>query len=336
MNKTINIIFASNVKGKGAIIWSTMIAKKIFNQNNSENFFLIASKDFKKKLKHLKNKNFFFISLSEFFLLFIKNFFGYLNKIKLISLGDYPLPLFKNQIIFVNQANLIKNKEYKFTSSNLSFFLKRIYFQIFSKNVKKFIVQSKFMKLKISKSYNLDKKKFKIFRDYLKKPHLKFKLYKNRRKIKLLYPSNHYEYKNHKLLIELFNSFRIKNLEIHITATKKEFQKFENYKNFKRLSYFKNNNVFKIYTKFDALIFPSLNESLGLPILEARLFRMPIICSNLQYSRELLGNKAFFFNPLSPKSLYRSLISYFELKNKKNLKNRIFNKHLKISKSNLI
>ena len=336
MNEKVNIIFGSNVKGTGALIWSTIIVKKILSQNNSKRFFLFASKALKKKLKPFKNKNFVFIGYSELFFFFVKNFLSYSSKIRLISLGDYPLPLLKDQVAFVNQANLIKNKEYKFTSTKLIFLLKRIYFQIFSKNVKKFIVQSIFMKLKISKSYNLDKRKFKIFRNYTRNPGFKFNLYKNRKIIKLIYPSNHYDHKNHELLIELFKNFSIQNLEIHITATKNEFQKFKFYKNFKRLNYFKNNNVFKIYSKFDAIIFPSLNESLGLPILEAKLFKMPIICSNLQYSRELLGKKAFFFNPLSPTSLYKSLNLYFELKSKKNLKKKIFSRGLKKSKLNLI
>ena len=100
--------------------------------------------------------------------------------------------------------------------------------------------------------------------------------------------------------------------------------KFRISKSFRRLDYFKNHRVFKVYSKFDALIFPSFIESLGLPILEAKLFKMPIICSNLPYAKELLGNKGFFFNPLSTKSLYKSLMSYLSLKNKKNLHQKLF------------
>lgn len=324
MSYSKNLIFGSNIKGRGALIWSKIILKKILNENNSGKFYLFVSKELKNDLKFSKKNKIVYINFIYFFLLSLKNLFSFKNKINFFSLGDYPLPLFKQQIIYVNQANLIKNNVYKYTSKKLSFFIKRIYFKIFSRNVKKFIVQSNFMKFKISKSYNLDKKKFEIYRNYTKNPNFKFKLYKNRKKIRLLYPANHYEHKNHQLLIDLFENYKINNIEIYLTATKKEFKKFKSYKNFKRLDYFTNNNLFKIYSKFDAIIFPSLIESLGLPILEAKLFKMPIICSNLEYARELLGKKAFFFNPLSEKSLYRSLMSYFEFKNKKKLNNRIF------------
>tara|TARA_Y100000816_G_C26098900_1_gene582024 strand:+ start:303 stop:1331 length:1029 start_codon:yes stop_codon:yes gene_type:complete len=323
VSDTINLIFGPNVQGKGALVWSDIIIKK-FLHKSSKKFFFIVSNSLQNYLKISKTKNIFFKNLIYLFPLFFKIFFKREKNYNLISIGDYPLPIFKNQIVFVNQANLIKNEEYEFSSQSISFLLKRIYFKIFSKNVKKFIVQSNFMKFKLMQSYNLDKKKFLIYKDLIQKPNFSFKLYKRRKVIKLLYPSNHYEYKNHELLIELFKNYKIKNIEIYVTATKKEFQKFRISKSFRRLDYFKNHRVFKVYSKFDALIFPSFIESLGLPILEAKLFKMPIICSNLPYAKELLGNKGIFFNPLSTKSLYKSLMSYLSLKNKKNLHQKLF------------
>ena len=324
MNDKINLIFGPNISGKGALVWSTIIIKKILHNSSSKKFFFVVSKKLRNNLKITKKKNIFFKNFITFVFLFLRNFFKNGNNYNIISLGDFPLPIFKNQIVFVNQANLIKNKEYRFSLSKINFFLKRIYFKIFSKNVKKFIVQSNFMKSKISKSYNLDIKKFFIYKDLIKEPNINFRLYKKRNVIKLLYPADHYEYKNHQLLIDLFENFKIKNIEIYLTATKKEFQKFDVSKNFKRIDYFQHHKVFKIYSKFDALIFPSLIESLGLPILEAKLFKMPIICANLPYAKELLKKKGFFFNPLSSKSLYKSLMSYLQHKNKKNLNHKIF------------
>ena len=81
------------------------------------------------------------------------------------------------------------------------------------------------MKFKLIQSYNLDKKKFLIYKDLIQKPNFSFKLYKRRKVIKLLYPSNHYEYKNHGLLIELFKNYKIKNIEIYCNCNKKRISK---------------------------------------------------------------------------------------------------------------
>ena len=42
-------------------------------------------------------------------------------------------------------------------------------------------------------------------------------------------------------------------------------------------------DVHEIYQRVDYLIFPSLLESLGLPLIEAKLYNLPIICSREDY-----------------------------------------------------
>ena len=43
----------------------------------------------------------------------------------------------------------------------------------------------------------------------------------------------------------------------------------------------------KIYEIADFLIFPSLNRSLGLPLIEASLYELPIISSNIDFVYEV-------------------------------------------------
>ena len=225
------------------------------------------------------------------------------------------MPFIKNQIVFVNQANLIQPKLYKSSSSSIIFILKRFYFKTFLKNTKKLIVQTNFMKKYLSKSYDYDKKKIYIHNNFNFSPKEKFSLNTNHKITKLLYPANHYPHKNHQLLIKLFRQNHIKDIVIYVTATKDEFKRFDK-KNFIRMNYFDNKKVFKIYSKFDAIIFPSLIESLGLPILEARAINMPVICSNLPFLRESLGKKGIYFNPQSSKSLHNAILHYQKFKNK--------------------
>ncbi|MGD0862084.1 MAG: glycosyltransferase [Candidatus Limnocylindrales bacterium] len=52
-----------------------------------------------------------------------------------------------------------------------------------------------------------------------------------------------------------------------------------------------------LYREADALILPSWDEGFGLPILEAAVSRLPIVCSNLASLRELAGEAAVYVDP---------------------------------------
>ena len=67
-----------------------------------------------------------------------------------------------------------------------------------------------------------------------------------------------------------------------------------------------------------ALIFPSLYEGFGLPIVEANVLGTPVICSDIPSFREVAGENALFFNPLDASSIatkIKELINNPELKN---------------------
>lgn len=53
----------------------------------------------------------------------------------------------------------------------------------------------------------------------------------------------------------------------------------------------------RLYTEADLLVFPSLYEGLGLPILEAQAFGVPVICSNLSSCPEINMNPELCLDP---------------------------------------
>jgi glycosyltransferase involved in cell wall biosynthesis len=55
----------------------------------------------------------------------------------------------------------------------------------------------------------------------------------------------------------------------------------------------------KLYASSSALIFPSLMEGFGLPILEAFAANCPVICSDIPVFHEICGDAALYFNPTS-------------------------------------
>ncbi len=55
--------------------------------------------------------------------------------------------------------------------------------------------------------------------------------------------------------------------------------------------------VIALYRVADALLLPSFDEGFGLPILEAAVARLPIVCSDLPSIRALAGDDATYFDP---------------------------------------
>lgn len=61
----------------------------------------------------------------------------------------------------------------------------------------------------------------------------------------------------------------------------------------------------KMYKQCDALVFPSLLETWGLPLTEAKAQGLPILAADLPYARETVGtcDQVNFFDPIDPTAL---------------------------------
>ena len=70
--------------------------------------------------------------------------------------------------------------------------------------------------------------------------------------------------------------------------------------------------VTSAYRNSGALIFPSLGESFGLPLVEAAELGLPILASELDYVRDLVV-PAETFDPCSPKSIARAVRRFMKL-----------------------
>lgn len=64
--------------------------------------------------------------------------------------------------------------------------------------------------------------------------------------------------------------------------------------------------IIELYASSGALIYPSVFESFGLPLIEARQAGLPIIASEMDYVRDIL-DPADTFDPSSPKSIARAV-----------------------------
>ena len=63
----------------------------------------------------------------------------------------------------------------------------------------------------------------------------------------------------------------------------------------------------RLYKGHDLLVFPSLSETFGHPLVEAMSIGIPIIASDTPVHREVCKDSALFFSPLSPSDLVRQI-----------------------------
>ena len=72
--------------------------------------------------------------------------------------------------------------------------------------------------------------------------------------------------------------------------------------------YLPNDELALILSNCTALIFPSLYEGFGLPVIEAMKAGVPVACSNTRSLPEIAANAALFFDPLSPEQIAWSML----------------------------
>ncbi|WP_127717846.1 glycosyltransferase [Halobacteriovorax sp. HLS] len=135
-----------------------------------------------------------------------------------------------------------------------------------------------------------------------------------------LYIASDEKHKNHKNLIaawkELANEGITPSLTLVINKGKLSDQIKEassaNKLNIKVIHDIKREDIFKLYTKSEALIYPSLMESFGLPLLEAKHFNLPIIASEMDYVRDVV-KPIETFDPHSPISISRAIKRFMSI-----------------------
>ena len=69
------------------------------------------------------------------------------------------------------------------------------------------------------------------------------------------------------------------------------------------------------YRHAQALIFPSLSEGFGLPVLEAYFYRLPLLLSNQTALPEVAGDAAIYFDPYDVEDMAKTIIDFVHTPN---------------------
>lgn len=129
------------------------------------------------------------------------------------------------------------------------------------------------------------------------------------------YPALPRVFKNHEIIAEavriLYNR-NIQNFQVNFTIDGLEndyaeyiLKKYKFLKSINFLGLLKNDEMTKLYSLTDFVIFPSKLETWGLPITEAKAYHIPILLADLPYAKETVGTYDFvkFFKVNDPNQL---------------------------------
>lgn len=137
----------------------------------------------------------------------------------------------------------------------------------------------------------------------------------------IIYPANFWKHKNHEMLLTAFEAARGIGLahDVKLVCTGEPGERQE----FLKLmasslgleqsvlfpGYLTDSQLLALMTGSCGVIFPSLYEGFGMPVVEAMAIGIPVACSDVTSLREVAGNAAILFDPRIPGQIADAIIS---------------------------
>lgn len=128
----------------------------------------------------------------------------------------------------------------------------------------------------------------------------------------LLYVGNRKGYKNFYFMLSALASV-LRNEEITLICVGGEFDEYEvafidhlNISDHIKCTSVPDDQLGHLYENAIFLVIPSLDEGFGYPLLEAMIHKCPIVCSEIDIFREIIGDSALYFNPKVRSSIIKA------------------------------
>ncbi|MDO9268586.1 MAG: glycosyltransferase [Methylobacter sp.] len=233
----------------------------------------------------------------------------------LLVLGDIPVRTKTKQTVFVQTTLLTDGASTGRQLGAIKYWIARWLFRLNIDYVSAFIVQTEAMKAALIETYPKIRERVRVIAQPAPSWLLESQLKRTQKNIRtdsglrLFYPAAVYPHKNHQLLgairADQANTWPVSELLLTIPENLNPSPAIAWIHCVDRLA---PNKVIKAYENADALLFLSLSESFGFPLVEAMWIGLPIICPDLPYARTLCGNQAIYFNPEDVNSLYVAIV----------------------------
>lgn len=232
----------------------------------------------------------------------------------LLVLGDMPLMGIPNQTVLVHNLFLIEPSQTHRGIERAKFHILRQTFARNERSAKTFIVQTPGMRRGLIDRYGIADDRIAVIGQpppeavrSLPKRSASPEPATGVRPLSLFYPSRLYPHKRHDLLTDaLLDPLARLASQVVLTVDPKELPSSD-HRVLKCIGEVDMARVAHEYTVADALLFLSSAESYGLPLLEAMWLDLPIVCPDLPYARDILGENEFFFKLSEPHSLIETL-----------------------------
>jgi len=247
----------------------------------------------------------------------------------IFNLGDIIIPTKIPQIYFLDWAYVVYSDDFLWNKMGVKDLLTRkVKVHLIKKYIgaiKKVFVQTKTMEIRLNEKLGV-KNSIVIptpigleFNDEVIEG--SFKL--NKDKKNLLFPASFSSHKNFDIIIpvakRLEKEYPEFNIVITLSATDAEAYlediKLSGVNNIMNVGKVDRTLMPSLYEQCDALFFPTLLESYGLPYIEAKFYKKPIITSDFDFSREMCGENSFYFDTFSVDSIIETINSAFQDQN---------------------
>jgi hypothetical protein len=233
----------------------------------------------------------------------------------LLVLGDIPLRCKGPQTVFVQTPLLTKSANSNLKIGALKFLIARNLFRLNAHFASAFIVQTEAMKNALSETYPAISAKIHV----IGQPAPGWLLAAGLRRtgpnpyptagMRLFYPAAGYPHKNHQLLSRIASSDGVAWPISSLTLTiRQELHPNPTIGWMQCVGRLIPEDVLKVYGKADGLLFLSLSESFGFPLVEAMWMGLPVVCPDLPYARVLCRDEAIYFDPNDVFSLRAAVI----------------------------
>jgi glycosyltransferase involved in cell wall biosynthesis len=158
--------------------------------------------------------------------------------------------------------------------------------------------------------YGLDPTR--VTRIYNAVDHTRFRPSARDRETFLLYPANRWRHKNHETLFEALAILRRDKPELRLVLTGSGHDAHPHPDGITVLGHVSKDVLVALYQTAAAVVFPSLYEGFGLPVLEAMACGCPVACSNTSSLLEVAGDAAALFDPRSPGEIAAAVLKVLD------------------------
>jgi len=240
---------------------------------------------------------------------------AYKNKIKTyVSLNNLPpnLNLKCKVIIYFHNTLYFSSSNFKYSlARQLQFYVKSLYIKFLNRNDYQWVVQTNLVKTNLSGFLNISNNKIHELPFFDSKyGDQKFS------NTNFIYVSDDSNHKNQDNLIESFilaSQKTSKHLTLILTISHRSVSTPKNLTIVFK-GYIDKQKILELYENSKFLIYPSLGESFGLPLIEAANHGCKVIASDLPYVHEII-RPSLTFNPYSVESISNSILKAVETDN---------------------